>query len=441
MKNLNEGEHQNVILSNNKVGNHNVFIMFAPTINIIIGFVLLMLLAGMVAFFITNRAGSLSFMANVFIWTIYVIAACTVVLLLVLIIKYVVGGFIRHVVEPLKRERVLFGNENFIAHTGGINVMQREQDNARYSVQTNTTAKRLQPATSIPVPTARQLFEDGTIQQATKRGNIILGYHDDGNIKILPYDLLYSADLGGVGGSGKTTTAFWIALQEIMAGTKLIIVDPHLHIRRNGIALGLGRLLEPFTKSHLFEPCGNDPKQIIERVRWMRDENRRRQQPQINLQDEPQILMVIDEFNSIVTIGEIQKELTNSIATIQREGRKVGLFYLLIAHKWAKQDVLDIRLRTNAATVMAHYYNDIGQADMLLGKDGRLCQQLKAGSYVLRGLMTGELSKVHTPNITEQDIPFLLDVLGYTPNKVVEADNKPMPIMEGLAPNPNRKFV
>ncbi len=434
-----ERDQHHVILSNNKIGNHNAFVALVPIVTVWSGLATLLLLVGMIVFWATNPHGFAAFMPQVFIWTIYAIGAAITVTLTSLAIKYVLGGFITHVigalmrevVEPLRKNRVHLANENFVAYTGDIKVSHH--DDARYSynikqVEGPPVAGLLPAPTEKPVPTARQLIEDGTVEQIIKQGEIILGFLEDGTMKKLPYDLLYSTDLGGVGGSGKTTTAFWLCVQEIMAGTRLIVVDPHLHVRRRGMAQGLGQLLAPFKTSYLFAPCADDSEQIMKRAKWMRDENKRRQGPGVNLDREPQVMMVVDEFNSIIAIEEIKQELGDIIATVQREGRKLGLFFLLVGHRWSQQDIGNVKIRTNAATVMAHYYNDADQADKLLGGSGKLCQQLKAGSYWLRGLMTGDLCKVRTPKITEADTPIILDLLGqpttYPTGTTVEAEQR-----------------
>ena len=276
-----------------------------------------------------------------------------------------------------------------------------------------------------PVPTARQLLQDGTVKKTIEGGEIILGFLEDGSMKTLAYDLLYSTDLGGVGGSGKTTTAYWLCVQEIIAGTRLIVVDPHLHVKRRGLAQGLGQMLAPYQHAYHFAPCDDTPEKVIARARWMRDENKRRQGQGVDLDAEQQVMMVIDEFNSIIEIAEIRDELGDIIATVQREGRKLGLFFLLVGHRWSQQDIGNIKIRTNAATVMAHYYNDADQAGKLLGGQGKLCQTLKSGSYWLRGLMTGDLMKVSTPMIDERDTALILDVMGkptiYPTGKTIES--------------------
>lgn len=413
---MNESEQSNTILSNNRIGNHNVFAALIPVITAWGGFAILILFIGMLTFFLTDRQGFLLFMPQVFIWAIRIVGVAITLLLASFAVRYILGAFITHIVEPLRHNRVVYGNENFMAYTGDVKVSHH--DDARYSynikqVEGNQVAGLLPTPVEKPIPTGRQLIEDGTVERIVSRGEIILGFLEDGTMKTLSYDMLYSTDLGGIGGSGKTTTAYWLCVQEILAGTKLIVVDPHLHVRRRGIAQGLGQLLSPFKTSYLFAPCADDPEHIMKRARWMRDENKRRQGPGVNLDREPQVMMVIDEFNSIIAIEEIKQELGDIIATVQREGRKLGLFFLLVGHRWSQQDIGNIKIRTNAATVMAHYYNDADQADKLLGGSGRLCQQLKAGSYWLRGLMTGDLCKVRTPMMYEADSTLILDLLGH----------------------------
>ena len=437
---MNESEHHQVILSNNKIGNHNVFVALVPIITAWGVFALTVFTLGLALFAISDFAGFLHFLPWVFKGAIYAIGATIAITLVGLTFKYVLGGLITHVIGgwvrevivPLRQSRVLSASDHFLAHLPGVEVEQHEdtRNTFNYKGEIGAPAQKALPSPERTVPTARQLIEDGTVARAVAKGEIILGPLDDGNLKTMYYDQLYSTDLGGVGGSGKTTTAFWISVQELFAGTKLIVVDPHIHVKRRGEAQGLGQLLTPFTFAHHFAPCDDEPSHIMERAHWMRDENERRKRPDVKLDTLPQIMMVIDEFNTVIEIAEIKKELGDIIAKVQREGRKLGLFFLLVGHRWSEADIGNIKIRTNAATVMAHYYNDAGQAGKLIGEaDGKRCLSLVQGAYWLKGLHTGDLVKVHTPKITEADIPFILDMLGqpieYPADKTVEADPSP----------------
>ncbi len=437
-------EARTEILSNNKIGNHNVILVaLAPIIATWGGFVLLLLLASLTIFALTNWHGFLAFMPSVFTWSMYAAGAVIVLTLAAFAIKYVLGGLITHVIGglvrevivPLRQSKVPAASDQWAVtkrKDGELEFNQVSQDRTNLTLRGEIAApeQKALPAPERTVPTARQLIEDGTVARAQSRGEIILGLLDDGSLKTMNYDELYSTDLGGVGGSGKTTTAFWINVQELFAGTKLIVVDPHIHVKRRGEAQGLGQLLKPFTFAHHFPPCDDDPSAIMERARYMRDENERRKRPGVKLDTLPQIMMVFDEFNTVIEIAEIKKELGDIIAKVQREGRKLGLFFLLVGHRWSEADIGNIKIRTNAATVMAHYYNDAGQAGKLIGEaDGKRCLSLVQGAYWLKGLHTGDLVKVHTPKITEADIPFILDMLGqpipYPTGTTVEADPPP----------------
>lgn len=74
-------EQHQVILSNNKIGNHNVFVALMPTITVWGGFAFLLLLIGLVVFFFTDRQGFLVFMPMIFKGAMYAVGA-TIVLVL-----------------------------------------------------------------------------------------------------------------------------------------------------------------------------------------------------------------------------------------------------------------------------------------------------------------------------------------------------------------------
>src|SRR5579883_383811 len=74
---------------------------------------------------------------------------------------------------------------------------------------------------SLPaaIQTFRELIDAGVVQEAIARGQMLLGYVE-GQLRYGSWLDLYSCGIGGVSGSGKTTTVRFLLLQAVLAGAQ-----------------------------------------------------------------------------------------------------------------------------------------------------------------------------------------------------------------------------
>jgi hypothetical protein len=269
--------------------------------------------------------------------------------------------------------------------------------------------------------TFAELLEEGIVQEALKLGFILLGYVG----KLLRYGDwmdLYSAGVGGVTGSGKTTTVRFLLFQAILAGAKLLMVDPHIHEPEESLAAQFAM----FRNIHLMKPCDDDPTQVAKRIRWFWAEYKRRKAKGIKA---PAYIFVLDEFNEIVALlpPEVKKELAELMLRIAQSGRKFGLFVMLIGQRWSEQDLggkpYGAAIRTSLAAVLAHRFTDQSQAAKLVGgRDASECLSLNQGHFLFRDT-NGNLSHTITPDTVSEDgeiIQELLDVFENTVESTVE---------------------
>ena len=281
-----------------------------------------------------------------------------------------------------------------------------------------------------PRKSGRELIEDGTVQAALSQGKIILGYDEQNILKMMKVVNFFSCILGGIPNSGKSSTAFWILVQLIWAGVHIILVDPHMHYQSEDGNKGLAQELEPFRFAYLpqFPPCDmENPAVVLARVKWMKNDLLRRKKPGYVVRASEILIIVFDEFNSVIEIEEISKELADDLAYIEREGRKYGVHVMLLGHRWAQQDIGNIKIRTCASNILAHRFNDETQGKILLGQsDGKRVLELDPGYYWLRSIMAGVLAKIYTPYLAAPDVPLVLEAMrggmAAFPAQVVDAD-------------------
>jgi hypothetical protein len=245
---------------------------------------------------------------------------------------------------------------------------------------------------------------------------------------------LYSCAIAGVIGSGKTTTALFLLLQALLAGAKMVLIDPHLHDPEESLA----ERLSMFRDSMVFPPCDDTPSDILERTRWLFNEYKRRKALGIK---GPALIVVFEEFNACMRNPEVAKEIADLLTIIEQEARKFGIFAILIGQYWSAQGIGNAVIRQCLASALVHRMGDVEQAKKLLGlpQHAKTSLQLKQGHHVFKDTQGGYAETV-TPQIVESD---LVDVARLVLPYVSEtspkpARNQPEITIPDLADNPLR---
>ena len=317
---------------------------------------------------------------------------------------------VKELFTPVTRVHAV--NDNGVAYEGDLSFHD-------YRVAEVNEAPQIAPPQAL---SGRDLLQSGKVTQELAKGNIILGQDESGQWQVLAIKRVFSMIISGIPFTGKTTTVFWVTSQLIIYGARIWVVDPHMHFVDEDGNKSLAYELESLSASFVFPPCDDTPNELIKRVKWMYQQLLLRQKPGYIVRAQDTVIGVIDEFNSVA--DSIDKEtpiiihkgeplnFAQTIALIEREGRKYGLHFMLIGHKWARQDIGgDNALRTNATTYLCHRVNDKGQAELLLGSEmGPQALKLTIGWYLITGsTWQGQVSKIRTPMISAQDIPAILE--------------------------------
>lgn len=268
-----------------------------------------------------------------------------------------------------------------------------------------------------PVMTFRELFVAGIIQQAIARGEMILGYVD-GELFYGTWKKVGSCAIGGVSGSGKTTTVRFLLFQAMMLdNAKFIMIDPAINDPEESLAAQFIR----FKHIHLMPPCGLDEEAIMQRLMWLINEFTHRQQLGIK---GPPIFLIIDEFNQLMRhLKNVRDDLVALLLDIAQSGRKFGIFVILIGQRWSDRDLggsgIGAQIRDSLAAFMAHRFASEDQADRLVGSRwGSECLELAQGHHVFRDTETGKTMIKITPNTVMEDGELVMRSIG---NKIVES--------------------
>lgn len=320
------------------------------------------------------------------------------------------GKFIENRIARARRE-LLHTDTNYVVYLdrGKVTVQSVIQERYTYNIrqanESQSALPGLDEVESLPAPvqTFRELLESGIVQQAIREGRMILGY-TGGVLRYGSWLDLYSCGIGGVSGSGKTTTVRFLLFQAILAGARLIMIDPHIEEQEESLAAQFRQ----FTGVHIAQPCNDAPASVLKRIRWLEKERQRRKLAGVK---SPAIVLVIDEYNALMRVDDVKKELSALLLSIAQEGRKFGLFAMLIGQRWSHQDIGGADIRTSLASTLAHRFTDEEQAKKLVGsRNGARCLELPQGHYLFRDTQ-GALSEMITPLTTMEDGDFIQSIL------------------------------
>lgn len=310
--------------------------------------------------------------------------------------------FIENKLARARRE-LLHTDSNYVVYleNGKVTVQSVIQERYNYSIregqgrQAVIDAADELPGLPAPIQTFHELLTAGIIQAALAQGKMVLGYVN-GVLRYGSWLDLYSCGIGGVSGSGKTTTVRFLLFQALLAGARLLMIDPHIGEPEESLAAQF----QVFTNAHLFAPCDDNPSAILKRVRWLSKELKRRKATGDKV---PFIIFVIDEFNAVMRVKEVRDEMSTLLLQIGQEGRKFGIFAMLIGQRWSQQDIGGADIRTSLASMLAHRFTDEEQAKKLVGsRNGPRCLDLPQGHYLFRDTQ-GQLSETVTPDTVEAD--------------------------------------
>ncbi|TMC16479.1 MAG: DUF87 domain-containing protein [Chloroflexi bacterium] len=259
------------------------------------------------------------------------------------------------------------------------------------------------------IKTFRQLVEDKTILSALKRGEMALGYVG-GELRFVTIKHFYSCGIGGVSGTGKSTTVRFLLFQFALLRARLVLIDPHIEDSEESLAAQF----KGFSNIHAMPPCGEEASEVDKRVRILSKEYLRRKNNGIK---GPPLILVIDELNGLMRRlpDEQRIALSQLILTLEGEARKFGMFCMLIGQRWSEQDLggkpHGAAIRDSLASTIAHRFQSEEQAKKLIGSQyGRRCLALRNGHYLFRDT-DGAVCEVYTPNTLSSDAIFVQRLL------------------------------
>lgn len=319
-----------------------------------------------------------------------------------------------------------------VPHT--LHITHNPHNAPRLSVERTTSELASQPVLSdmqaldTSAPTFGQLLDRGAIGRGQP---LCMGFEIETGQPLLGSWLdLFSVGIGGLSGSGKTTTGLFLAAQAALHGAQIAVLDPHAgdadSFVQRGADLAGAYLCQPATdRGAMLSLIALFSNEIEKR------KGRGRGQPW---------LLVADEFTSLMRDETIAAPLADLLESISQEGRKLGVFALVLGQAWQAGRSGGGALRDSLASCYIHRLRP-AQARMLSGLTadslpGDVLDLRPGEAYLLS--TRGELKHVTIPQLGGPDLARVAGLLTdsaptverLTPTpaasaSAVEADHKP----------------
>lgn len=268
------------------------------------------------------------------------------------------------------------------------------------------------PATAgAAVPTLAQVLDAGRVGPGNP---LLLGYDRETDAAVEGSWLdLYSCAVGGLSGSGKTSTAAFLAAQAALHGARLVLLDPHADNEQS-----LASRLAPMAPRFVCE-VADSARAMRQAVELVAAELERRKQ---GGRGEPWLFLA-DEFSALQR-GELAEPLGLLVEALGQEGRKLGLYGMVCGQVWTASRAGGTELRDSLASAYVHRLRP-AQARYLTGLTSAELPadliSLPAGTaYLLT--TAGELRAVGIPQASTRDIQRVADmVCGKPDGSLMEA--------------------
>lgn len=253
------------------------------------------------------------------------------------------------------------------------------------------------------VPTFQQLWQRGQVGNSQ---GILLGLDADTSTYEGIYGSwtdLYSSAILGVQGSGKTTTARFLAAQSALNGAKFVVCDPDGESNQSvAYDQTLTCALEPLQSLYVTPPAFSN-EDILKSIRLARQTMYSRITGATS--DDWPLIVWFDEFNTLMRDRTIAEELGPLLEEIATRGRKRNIFSALLMHQAQASRAGGSELRDVLASAYIHRVKRRIAAMVLGVPTGDLVETTAfANGEALLYRTRGTLAHIAIPWTTRADI-------------------------------------
>lgn len=283
------------------------------------------------------------------------------------------------------------------SHDQTNSVTQHHRQPKQLSNGLDTPTIDLSPLDIVrPVPSFREAIEQST------KDSLVLGYNETGEAVTGSLDYMYSFSNGGGTGSGKTSTAVYLAAQSVAHGAELIIIDPHA-----GHSESLANKIAPLSSAYLCD-VASEPKEMLDTISFTQSIFDARKSGNMNCDN--YIILMCDEWLALMR-GSLKDDFQRLAECITQEGRKYKIIAVFMSHMWNKnksgdmRDTLASHVIHRTRTELARHQTGLSARE--LPSD---IMRLKNGQFYLLDIF-GDIQKLQAPRVTMDDLEQLAQSL------------------------------
>lgn len=281
------------------------------------------------------------------------------------------------------------------AAAGATTVPQRLHYAPRYDQRTNVSgppalAEQVLATTPGPPPIL-------TLEELTRQPGVVYGVTPDGR-RLTDGGRAMSIGIGGLPGSGKSSTAATYVRQHHARNAEILIGDPHAGHEESLIGR-LGSLVRELPGDQVAET----PREILMLVERAHAELERRTRiwRLDGGRDRRPVVVAIDEWTSLLRRPEIADRLLSLLEDIGQQGRKYGVAAILLAQSWTTAAVGSSQVRNPLPGAVIHRMRP-DEARMLSGLRAVALPtdtlELAPGEAYVAGI-EGALARVRVPQL------------------------------------------
>lgn len=250
-----------------------------------------------------------------------------------------------------------------------------------------------------PPPTFIDLFSAGKLPPNA----FLMGYGlDDGKPITATWKQLYSALIGGLPGTGKSTLIRCVLAQAALQGGRFMVIDPHYGAGEES----LGASLEPL--QHLMlSAVAVTPPEILATIHRLHGIGQRR----ITGQDEDRtpLILIADETTALLSRSSIAGQLSDLLAEIAQEMRKVSIYAMCIGQQF-RADIMDSTIRNSFVSMLScRTRREVARVMSGNNDFAKAAESLKRGQAVWLDT-DGNMIRIAVPNTTHQH---MIAIAGY----------------------------
>lgn len=286
-----------------------------------------------------------------------------------------------------------------------------------YEAPPAQNAPQIEQSATLPLPAAATDFWSLYTAGQLPDKDLLLGYDMlDNQPVIAGWKDLYSALIGGLPGSGKSTLMRSILAQSAIQGSRFLVLDKHCSAGEEST----GASLLPLRHLMLSDVAATD-RQMLDAILYALEIGRRRLTGKDA--DRSPLIVVVDECTALFARSDIAAKLGTLLAEISQETRKVGLFAMCLGHNFDGR-IMDTTIRNSFVSMIScRARRDVARVMSGNNEFAKVAETLRVGQAVWMS-PNGDMTRISVPNTTAKHLALVAQTIDGSATRVEDDGGK-----------------